>query len=119
MYVQNFLRSNSLAELEQRYAVAHKRHLRYPHLVLLKYSQIDSPMGERIVQECRGCILDESKNWECVSRGFDKFFNYGEVHAAAIDWGTAVVQEKVDGSLIMLYWYDEAWQVATSGTPDA
>jgi hypothetical protein len=50
---------------------------------------------------------------------FRKFFNLGESHAAEIDWSTATVQEKVDGSLCVLYAYDSKWHVATSGSPDA
>lgn len=76
-------------------------------------------MGESIVQECRGIILDESKDWSVVCRGFDKFFNLGEGHAADIDWATAHVQEKLDGSLCQFYFYDNSWHVSTSGTPDA
>lgn len=105
--------------LEERYAIKAKQHPKYPNLWLFKYSQIDSLMSERIVQECRGIILDETNNWRVVSRAFDKFFNHGEGHAAPIDWTTAVVQEKVDGSLCVVYPYDGKWHVATSGSPDA
>ena len=35
-----------------------------------------------------------------------------------IDWGTARVYEKLDGSLMTLYRYGGAWQVASSGLPD-
>jgi hypothetical protein len=51
-----FLRAHGLAELEHRFAVRGVRHRAYPNLVLLKYSQIDSPMAEPVVQECRGLI---------------------------------------------------------------
>ena len=50
---------------------------------------------------------------------YRRFFNLGEAHAAAIDWATAEVMEKLDGSLITLYHYQGEWHVATSGTPDA
>lgn len=117
--VQGFLRSGgTLADLAQRYAIKAVRHRALPHLVTLKYSQIDSPMGEPLVRECRGIVLDESDGWACIARGFDKFFNAGEGHAATIDWSTARVQEKVDGSLCLLYCYDSVWCVATTGTPD-
>jgi tRNA splicing ligase len=53
-----------------------------------------------VVQECRGLILDESANWRIVAFPYTKFFNYGEEHAASIDWSTACVQEKLDGSLM-------------------
>lgn len=118
--VQRFLRSGrTLEELERRYAIKHRIHTRYPELVLLKYEQTESPMGERIVQECRGIILDRSRDWVVTARGFDKFFNAGEGHAASIDWPSARVQEKLDGSLCLMYFYADSWHVATSGSPDA
>lgn len=88
-------------------------------LVQLKYNQITSPMAEAIVQQCRGLIVDESRGWEVVCHPFDKFFNWGEPLAAPIDWSSARVFEKLDGSLMSLFFYDGAWQVASSGLPDA
>lgn len=111
--------SETLETLETRYGVGAKRHRRYPNLVLLKYDQILSPMEKPLVQQCRGIILDEANSWNIVSRPFDKFFNAGEPLAGPVDWGTATVQEKLDGSLVQLYHYDGAWHFATSGTPDA
>lgn len=120
LIVQKFLRDGGTYEdLREHYATGMRRHGAYPNLVLLKYNQIESPFAEQIVRECRGIVLDESHGWEVVSRGFDKFFNHGEGHAAPIDWTTACVQEKVDGSLCVLYHYDGQWHVATTGTPDA
>lgn len=118
--LQTHLRNGgSLLELVEKYAIKSTRHSLFPNLVLFKYNQIESPFGEAIVRECRGIILDELNNWEIVARPFDKFFNHGEGHAAPIDWSTAKVQEKVDGSLVTLYHYNGQWNVATSGTPDA
>jgi hypothetical protein len=121
MLLQEYLREHGPAALEMlnaNYGIASKRHREDPNLVLFKYSQIESPMGVPLVQECRGVILDENNEWEVVARPFDKFFNFGEGHAKEIDWSTARVQEKLDGSLMQLYWYGE-WRVASSGTPDA
>lgn len=108
-----------LSGLKTQFGIKSNRHAKYPNLVQFKYNQIESPMGERIVQESRGIILDESNGWRVVARPFDKFFNYGEGHAPKIDWATARVQEKVDGSLMILYNYMGEWLVATSGTADA
>jgi hypothetical protein len=120
MHVTDFLREGgTLADLERRYAIKAVRSRRDPGRVLLKYSQIDSPMGEPVVRECRGLILDESDGWRVISRSFDKFFNHGEGHAAPIDWERARVQEKLDGSLCVLYHDGGAWRVQTSGHPDA
>jgi T4 RnlA family RNA ligase len=120
MLVQDFLRNGGdVLDLSERFAIDAKYHVGYSQLVMLKYDQISSPFGEPIVRECRGVILDQSRNWNVVSRPFDKFFNFGEGLAAPIDWEMAKVEEKVDGSLMTLYHYDDAWRVASSGTPDA
>ncbi len=119
MELQDYLRQHGLETLSETYHIKVTRHRQYPDLVCLKYSQIESPLGEKIVQQCRGIILDSSQDWQIVSYPYDKFFNYGEIHAAAIDWSHAKVYEKLDGSLIVLYFYKGEWRVQSSGTPDA
>ena len=118
--VQEFLRNGgTLEKLDSIYAISAKRHLIYPNLVLLKYNQIDSNFNDLLVRQCRGLILDEKDDWNVVSYSFDKFANYGEGYADEIDWGVAEVLEKADGSLTVLYNYDNKWHVQTSGMPDA
>lgn len=119
MELQKYLRNYGLEKLTQDYHIRVNRHQKYPHLVCLKYSQIDSPMEEKIVQQCRGIILNESNNWEIISYPYDKFFNYGESCADEINWDNATVYDKLDGSLMVLYYYDNQWQVQSSGTADA
>ncbi len=96
-----------------------KRHKLYPNLVLLKYDQIESKKNVPEIDECRGLILDEDNDYAVVSYPFKRFYNAHEGHAVAIDWESVTVQEKNDGSLCVLYWYDNKWNVQTSGTPDA
>ena len=118
--VQRFLRNGgTVQDLLDKYGIQSHRHVSYPNLVLLKYNQINSPMGERICQECRGLILDESNNWDVVCCPFFKFFNHGDGHAAPIDWGSARVYDKLDGSIMSLYTYDGVLRVASSGMADA
>jgi hypothetical protein len=119
MELVEYIKANGLESLCERLAIKAARHGRYPNLVLLKYDQLNSPMDEPVVQQCRGIILDQADGWRVVCRPYDKFFNYGEPHAAAIDWSTARVYEKLDGSLMTLYFYAGEWHVASSGTPDA
>lgn len=104
-------------DLREQYGIKSSQHPEFPELWLYKYDQIESPMGERIVQEARGIILGD--NHDIVSYGFNKFFNHGEGHAAKIDWSTARVYEKLDGSLVTMYHYKGNWHVATSGHPSA
>lgn len=86
--------------------------------VMFKYNQLSSDFSNPIVREARGIIFRED-NWKCVRRAFDKFFNYGEPNAAEIDWNTAKVQTKIDGSLISAWFDDKKWHYSTNGTIDA
>lgn len=86
--------------------------------ILLKYNQIDSDFSIPIVRECRGIIFRKS-DMKCVCHPFDKFGNYGESYCPEIDWSTATVQEKIDGSLIKLWYDDGYWHVSTNGAIDA
>ena len=82
--------------------------------VLFKYSQINSDFSLKIVREARGIIF-EKKTWRIVRRAFDKFFNIQEPFASKIDFKTAKIQQKIDGSLISI-WYDKnVWNVSTNG----
>lgn len=86
---------------------------------LFKYSQINSDFSEEICKEARGIILDSLDNWKVVRMAFKKFFNYGEQYADEIDWATAYATEKIDGSLISLWYARGKWHLSTNGTIDA
>lgn len=117
---QRFLQNGGTLEaLEQKYGIEVRRHPIMSGLVQLKYGKINSDFSSNIVRQCRGLILDSYNDWKVVARPFDKFFNHGEPHAAQIDWRTATVQEKLDGSLLILYHHNGMWNVATTGAPSA
>ena len=84
---------------------------------LLKYNQVDSDFSNEIVRECRGLIIN--KNLDAVCIPFFKFGNYGESYVPDIDWSSARVQEKIDGSLIKVWNYKGEWKVSTNGTVNA
>ncbi len=88
-------------------------------LAIFSYN-IECDFRDPIVQEARGIIIDHEK-MEVVCWPFRKFGNYTESYADPIDWNNAVVLEKVDGSIIKL-WYNkitEAWQFSTNGVINA
>lgn len=106
-------------------------------LASLKYNQIESPMHDPIVQQCRGMVIDVETR-TVLAWPYNKFWNHGELLGASIDWSTARVQEKLDGSLMLLYWHATKqppwrrflarlrwyrnkgqWRVASSGHPTA
>ena len=110
---------------------------------IFSYSQIDSDFYNEVVRVSRGIILriGDSEMYDLVDNPFtqvyscdvkvvcwpfNKFGNYGEGYADKIDWASAKVQEKVDGSIIKL-WHDGhhkdgaefGWHISTNGMIDA
>lgn len=114
--ILEFIKDNPNTWEEQMF----EKHIRISHkgnLACFKYSS-EADFSDSIVCEARGIIID-LQEMKVVCWPFDKFFNVQESYAVKIDWSTARVLEKVDGSLIKLYWYDGKWRFATSATCDA
>lgn len=85
-------------------------------LVVLNYSQIDSPKTNPIVIECRSLVLglDDNEVFYIVSRSFDRFLNLGENgNEDKIDITTMTAYEKLDGSLIGLFFHRGEWLYRT------
>lgn len=117
MNVQTYLRSGkTLENLTEELGIKVCLHETLP-LAILNYSQIDSPKSHPIVIECRGLIL-ETGTWDIVARSFDRFFNLGECEdlQEAFDWTNFYALEKVDGSLINMFFYAGEWHMATRGS---
>lgn len=87
--------------------------------VLFKYNQIASDFNEEICKEARGLILDTQDNFRVVRYAFKKFFNVDEGFAAQLDWDTAVANEKIDGSIMSVWFARDKWHLSTNGTIDA
>ena len=88
-------------------------------LVMFKYNQLTADFSIPLVCEARGIILENKFPYKVVCWPFEKFFNYGEEYAAKINWSTASVQEKIDGSLMKCYFWNGEWRLATNGTINA
>lgn len=87
--------------------------------VLFKYNQISSDFHEEICKEARGLILDSQDNFRVVRYAFKKFFNVDEPFAAHINWNSAVATEKIDGSIMSVWYARGKWHLSTNGTIDA
>ena len=113
--VQKFLRNGGTVEkLETDLGIKANR---YDDLVLLSYSQIDSPKTHPIVMECRGIILQD-KTWNIVFKPFNRFFNHGESLdiTSSFDFSNAFALEKIDGSFLGVFYYKNKWMMSTRGT---
>lgn len=85
----------------------------YP-LAIFNYG-IEADFTNPIVQEARGIIIN-IETLDVVCWPFRKFGRYDEPYADTIDWSTARVQEKIDGSIIKL-WFNKItgeWQFSSN-----
>ena len=89
---------------------------------LIKYNQLFSDFKEPMVREARGFIIKkEGHKYVPVCIPFTKFFCVGDPNAKndlyklyhRKQWH---VEEKIDGSLIKLWYDDDRWHISTSGT---
>lgn len=89
---------------------------------IFNYSQIFSKEKEEIVKESRGLILKEiNGEFEILCLPFYRFFNYGQDAAATINWNKCIGYEKVDGSIIKIWFdkYENEWIISTNAVIDA
>lgn len=116
--IQKYLRTHGLEKTIKDFSLKTRE---YEGKILFKYDQLVSPtlMALPEMQDCRGIIL-EKNTWDVMSLAFRKFFNSEESNAAKIDWNTAQVLEKLDGTMIQVYWdwYEEKWFAGTTGTAE-
>lgn len=89
--------------------------------VLFKYQQFISDMSLRLCQEARGAIFRRiNDKFVPISIAMYKFFNateqYSDLHE--LNWKTATISEKVDGSLMRLAYdkFDNNWLLSSNGT---
>lgn len=117
LHTQKYLRGGKTpADLLAELGIVSFEHPSLP-LTGFTYHQINSPKAHPIVKECRGLVL-ERDTWNIVAKGFDRFFNAGEdaENFAKFNWSKFSTQEKVDGSLILMYWYRGVWHANTRGS---
>lgn len=114
MELVKFLKKNNynVSALTEQLGIVVKE---YDDRYVFNYSQIESPKTHPVVVECRGVIFD--KEFNIICRPFNRFFNLGEAPETQkqLDMTKAVAFEKVDGSLVKIY-YHKQWEIATRGT---
>lgn len=102
--------------LKEKYGITIKENLPY---AIFNYG-IKSDFSDPIVQEARGIIIN-IETLEVACWPFRKFGNYNESYADNIDWKTARVQDKIDGSIIKMWWnpVSNEWKFSTNSTINA
>lgn len=104
-------------------------HPKYPELTIFNYTeaaQFDRVWNEA-TNKCRGLILKLdgvlNEDAEVVARPFDKFHNLNTAYVPETMEenlvGVPLVTTKLDGSMGVVYLYDDEWRVATRGSFDS
>ncbi|MBI3632881.1 MAG: hypothetical protein HY226_01160 [Candidatus Vogelbacteria bacterium] len=112
--VQKYLLSgHTVAELQDwlKLKVAYSKSL---PLMILDYSQTDSPKSHPIVEECRGLTL-HTQTFEVVSKLMNRFHEYGQLadRMKRFDWSSCIGWDKKDGSLFRLFHFADRWMIGT------
>lgn len=122
-----FLASNPVSALEERGIYA-RWSTANPRKLSLNYDQVEAKDGDELVELCRGLVLRQASGepggpgvYEVLARPMRRFYNLGSGFAAQIDWSTARFEEKLDGTLCIVYWDPDLTRfcVATRSVPDA
>lgn len=106
-----FLNQYGIEALTEQYAIKVNQ---WEDLYVLNYCQIDSPKTHDITKECRSLVVTQQNDkWVVVSRSFDRFFNYGEAGTEQYKIEDLIAYEKLDGSLIGLFFWKDQWLFRT------
>jgi RNA ligase len=71
-------------------------------------------LWDAVTLDCRGLVLDNEGN--VVAKPFPKFFNMEELSDSEIPNESFEVFEKMDGSCIICFYYNDEWIRATRGS---
>lgn len=141
LLVQEFLETHTFSELKEKHGVEVSFNKKGT-LFSLNYNQIESKNDDPLAQDCRGLILslnDKSSllaqtklinnrysydhicpgHTNIVAWPFKRFFNYGQQEAANVDMNDASIIQKVDGTLIICYYFEGKFNIATRSVPEA
>lgn len=92
-------------------------------LFVARYVHLNVDWDDERNLMARGIVLDKDSN--IISRGYNKFFNYLELlnredisNKELSDWdkGEIVVTEKIDGSMMLVGWYNGDYLISSSSS---
>jgi hypothetical protein len=113
---QYLTQGKTFDDLINEYSLKATYHPTLP-LVILNYNMIKSPKLAAVTREARGIVFDTNTK-KLVAKGFDRFFNWGEVEEEMrrFDFNNFTTTEKLGGSYVLLYCYNGQWMANTRST---
>ena len=123
LYIQHYLKNNkgNYDELYIKLGIKATKHPNLP-LIIFNYEHVSTPHDSLIGLECRGLVL-KSIDWKVVAKPMNRFFNWGEIDIQnsphpnfeknKFNFDNFITQSKEDGSLMVLYNYNDIWMLNT------
>jgi len=114
---------NCIKELNELLDQGKVRCQTHPTLDLVIWNYTEQVQFSRewtpLLLKCRGLVTNTKGDF--IAKSFDKFFNYEEIANSPevmnmICNQPYIIQEKLDGSMGMMFWYQGQWIFATRGS---
>lgn len=111
---------NILNKYVQKKLITKREHPKYKELSIYNYTNecAITEAWDDLTMKCRGLIVN-TKTGEIIARPFPKFFNHNQPQAPDVtlgDLSDALVMDKADGSLGILFMYNGEFHIATRGS---
>lgn len=120
--IDDLLDTNLLKDHIFKGVVSEMKHPDYPELKIYNYSHVaqHDNIWDNVTEQCRGLIVNSSTN-EVLARPFRKFFNLNtsfreETQEANLPAWKPRILEKLDGSMGILFYYNNRIHIATRGS---
>lgn len=131
--VIEYLRTHTFKQLEIEHGV-YTRPTTDFNKTSLNYDMIDAKPTDELACQCRGLVIRTQfqlteETWsntipgECTVLAWplNRFFNLGDGNCAPVNWSNTIIYEKLDGTMIVLYWDPKPskWCVGTRAVCEA
>lgn len=128
--IQQYLLEHDLKTLEQDHGIIAHWSKDNPSKFSLNYRQFETKNNDILAKDCRGLILKRNNIYTnrkniglttILAYPMRRFFNYGDPECDHLDLSTTIFSEKIDGTLIIVYWDPDLdkFCIATRSIPDA
>lgn len=128
--IQEYLMEHDLKTLQQDHGIIAHWSKENPSKFSLNYRQFETQNSDILAKDCRGLILKRNNMYTnrkniglttILAYPMRRFFNFGDPECDHLDLFTTVFTEKMDGTLIIIYWDPDLdkFCIATRSIPDA
>jgi hypothetical protein len=125
LYTVKFLEKFPPQRLTGYYSIQVSPHSSHSNLLHLEFSTEDSPYDSKLVRECTPLLYDISRH-QVIACGHPRLFlttadalQYFSIDPKTWDFSQCKIYHKKDGVLILLYFYEKEWHVASVSSADA